>query len=102
MMATYHVTSVSYLVYGHAQFVFFFVDSSTAASSTSEMCCKVCTATSPIHDLVIKPAVKNKKAKSSFTVRQLEPAAGTWEKIIQSLRFMKTEDSGGFFVPMDQ
>ena len=75
----------------------FFVDSSTAASSTSEMCCKVCTATSPIHDLFIKPAVKNKKAKSSFTVRQLEPAAGTWEKIIQSLRFMKTEDSGGFF-----
>ena len=39
----------------------------------------------------------NKKAKSSFTVRQLEPAGNTSKKIIQSLRFKKTDDSGVFF-----
>ena len=73
----------------------FFVDSSTAASSTSEMCCKVCAAASAIHNLIHKTCLK--KAKSSFTMRQLEPAGNTSKKIIQSLRFKKTEDSGVFF-----
>ena len=45
----------------------------------------------------IEPTFKNKKAKSSFTVRQLEPPAGTWKNIVQSLHFMRTEDFQVFF-----
>ena len=97
MMATYHVTSISYLVYGHAQFNFLQIQ---ARLQAQQVRCVVRFVQLPVQFIIsfIKPALKNKKAKSSssFTLRQLEPAANTWKKIIQSLRFKKTEDSEFF------
>ena len=100
MMATYHVTSISYLVYGHAQFNFLQIQ---ARLQAQQVRCVVRFVQLPVQFIIsfIKPALKNKKAKSPFTLRQLEPAANTWKKIIQSLRFKKTEDSG-VFLPVDQ
>ena len=95
-MATYHVTSISYLVNGHVEFNFLQMQ---ARLQAQQVRCVVRFVQLPVQFIIsfIKPALKNKKAKSSFTLRQLEPAANTWKKIIQSLRFKKTEDSEFFF-----
>ena len=95
MMATYHVTSISYLVNGHVEFNFLQMQ---ARLQAQQVRCVVRFVQLPVQFVIsfIKRALKSKRAKSSFTLRQLESATNTWKKIIQSLRFKKTEDSEFF------
>ena len=67
MMATYHVTSISYLVNSHVQFNFLQMQ---ARLQAQQVRCVVRFVQLPVQFIIsfIKPALKNKKAKSSFKI----------------------------------
>ena len=64
-MATYHVTSISYVVYGHVQFNFLQIQ---ARLQAQQVRCVARFVQQPVQFIIsfIKPALKNEKSQKLF------------------------------------